>query len=106
MTALEKAAMLADLGKQVGGIAGRPIKTLKGTLRLSVCVHARARARARGCVCVASSGFEGYSILEGPVIRLVHSITSPFPGPHFGPLRCPFFHPLPYSVSWQRQLYR
>ena len=31
------------------------------------------------CVCVmASSGLEGYSISVGPVMRLVHPITSPF----------------------------
>ena len=33
------------------------------------------------CVCVcamASSGFEGYSISAGPVMRLVHPLTSPF----------------------------
>ena len=35
MSALEKAATLADLGKQVGGVAGRLIKTLKGALRSS-----------------------------------------------------------------------
>ena len=35
MSALKKAATLADLGKQVGGVAGRLIETLKGTSRLS-----------------------------------------------------------------------
>ena len=35
MSTLEKAATLADLGKQVGDVAGRLIKTLKGTLRSS-----------------------------------------------------------------------
>ena len=35
MADLEKAATLADLGKQVGGVAGRLIKTLKGTSRSS-----------------------------------------------------------------------
>ena len=35
MTALKKAATLADLGKQVGDVAGRLIKTLKGTSRSS-----------------------------------------------------------------------
>ena len=51
------------------------------------------------CVSVASSGFEGCSISVGPVIRLVHSITSPFADSHIGPLRCLFFHSLLYSVS-------
>ena len=35
MADLEKAATLADLGKQVGGVAGRLINTLKGTSRSS-----------------------------------------------------------------------
>ena len=35
MIALEKAATLADLGKQVGVVAGRLVKTLKGTSRSS-----------------------------------------------------------------------
>ena len=60
------------------------------------------------CVCVCLglySGRGGYSILVGPVMRLVHPITSPFaflPAQLRADLgRGPFFPLEPYLVPWQ-----
>ena len=60
-------SFLSSLEPLFGPIAFEKYSTLS-MFKSLVCV----------CVSVASSGFEGYSISVGPVMRLVHPITSPF----------------------------